>query len=152
MPVSWCHSCQLMTQHSKLSDLSFLVTLRGDINVLLAKQINHLPSRLATTTLDSPDSPESITAEQGSPIRGHGPRQRRSYERPRPNTRLPPSVPLSPVLSQDIPPFVPEIPGSPTSNSTTTQSNTSVSLSDHWAKKVFPDDLSVTRIPSSTER
>ncbi|OXV09983.1 hypothetical protein Egran_02258 [Elaphomyces granulatus] len=129
---------------NKPSDVPLLRGLRRDIEVLLSKQVN--PPRL-----DPLDSPESIIAE-GS--QGHVPRQR-SYERRRP--RFPPSTfsspsgPLSPVLPQEIPPSAPEIPGSPTSNSTTTHSNTSVGLSDHWAKKVLLDDLSATRIPSSNE-
>jgi hypothetical protein len=132
---------------NKSSDVPLLRGLRRDIEALLSKQVN--PPRL-----DPLDLPESIIAEHGNPVQGHGPRQR-SYERRRP--RFPPSAfsspsgPLSPVLPQEIPPSAPEIPSSPTSNSTTTHSNTSVGLSDHWAKKVLLDDMSATRIPSSSE-
>lgn len=65
----------------------------------------------------------------------------RSYERERP--------PISPTSSQNIvPPYAPEVSSQSTdTHSTSTdasQTSTASSELDHWAKRVFVDDMSTT--------
>ncbi|KAL1968322.1 hypothetical protein VTN77DRAFT_1851 [Rasamsonia byssochlamydoides] len=144
---------------NKYPDVPFMADLRGSITTLLTEQDGRFAAQLAALSLEEPDWSGSSIAEPAGPVGSRGPGKRRSYERARPRLRssqsplLDSMAPLSPTSSQDVPPSVPDVPGSPTtSNSTATRSNlSSAVLNDHWARNVFSDDNSVTRIPYSGE-
>lgn len=140
--------------NSKFPDVSFMSELRSNITTLLAEQDGRFPAQRGSLGLDEASWSGSNSAEPASPVESRAPGKRRSYERTRPGRGSPQSplsdrmAPLSPTSSQDLPPYVPEVPGSPTSTSTATRSNiSSAILNDHWARRVFSDDHSVTRIP-----
>lgn len=134
-----------------------MADLRRDITELLLEQDGRFAARLTRLSLDDgPASSGSNSTEPGSPLESRVPGKRRSYERARPgifSSRLPQSPPFSPTSSQGgAPPYVPDVPGSPTSTSTTTQSNLSAAiLNDHWARLVFTGSNSVTGLPSGGE-
>lgn len=139
---------------NKPPDLAYLAGLRSTIRALLVAQDGRFAARLGSMALGPPreHSYESHhISEPPSPVHdGRGPRIRRSYERPRPRPRSPQSSSQSPSSAtfSDIPPYAPDAPCSPTTNSaSTSQSAASSPLSDHWAKKVFANDYSATPIP-----
>ncbi|KKA21291.1 hypothetical protein T310_4667 [Rasamsonia emersonii CBS 393.64] len=147
----------------KSPDVPFMADLRSSITTLLAEQDGRFAAQLGALTLEGANWSGSNSVEPAAPVESRGPGRRRSYERARPALRSPQfplsdstaPAPLSPsASSQDVPPYVPDVPGSPTtSNSTATRSNiSSAILNDHWARKVFSDDNSVTRIPYSGQR
>lgn len=145
---------------SKFPDLTFMTGLRQSITRLLVAQDYRLASKFGGMSMDDRAlSPDSNIAEPSSPVDPRVPGKKRSYERTRPGRRpagSPDSMPTSPTSSgpsHDIPPFVPDAPGSPTSTSTATQSNeSSAVLNDHWAAQVYADGLTVTKLPSGGER
>ena len=141
-----------LTRRSKLPDMPLMSSLRNRIQSLLSEQDNRLSSHLGSVSLDGHLS-SSNGSTAGSPVSDRRPQNRRSYERTRP-AHLSPQSPLSPssaTFSSDIPPSAPDAPGSPVTGSTTSQSIAPSSL-DHWAKKVFLGDLSVTPMPCVGER
>ncbi|OJJ51555.1 hypothetical protein ASPZODRAFT_57517 [Penicilliopsis zonata CBS 506.65] len=141
--------------------------LRSSLQALLAEQDKGLATRIGAIDLGryNPSSSSSNIADQGSPRR---PRGRRSYERTRPNNHTTtttsnyyhpqhsPQSPLSPLSPSSLtfssdsaifPPSAPEAPDSPPTSSATGRSLGSSNMSEHWAKKVFDDNHSATRIP-----
>ncbi|GFF49808.1 hypothetical protein IFM51744_07178 [Aspergillus udagawae] len=134
----------------KFPDTSLMSGLRNNFKGLLIQQENRLTPRFGGLSLGTPSS-STTSAEPGSPVSDRRPRNRRSYERARPSHRSPQS-PLSPSSGtfSDIPPSAPDAPGSPTTTSTTTTSQSAASntlVSDHWAKRVFLDEITMTPIP-----
>ncbi|KAE8351735.1 hypothetical protein BDV28DRAFT_14638 [Aspergillus coremiiformis] len=132
----------------KFPTASYMASLRNNLKGLLAKQSSRVPHQLGSMSLSTPSSPSSRSAETGSPVSDRRPRTRKSYERPRPSHPSPHS-PLSPTPgnSSYIPPSAPDAPGSPFTGSATSHSLGSNIVSDHWAKKVFTEVRSATRIP-----
>lgn len=129
--------------------------LRNGLKALRIQQNNRLAaahlSSISTSTRST--SSMSNSADPGSPVSDRRPRNRRSYERARPPNASPTSpISLSSAASSDFPPSVPEAPGSPVTSSTTSHSADSNILSDHWAKRVFLQEHSRTRIPYVGER
>ncbi|KAH2162989.1 hypothetical protein KXV44_004039 [Aspergillus fumigatus] len=134
----------------KFPETPLLSGLRNNLKGLLIQQENRLTPRFSGLSLGTPSS-STTSAEPGSPVSDRRPRNRRSYERARPSHRVP-QPPLSPSSGtfSDIPPSAPDAPGSPTTGSTTTTSQSAGSttlVSDHWAKRVFLDEITMTPIP-----
>ncbi|KAM0110724.1 hypothetical protein ACP6JB_003511 [Aspergillus fumigatus] len=139
----------------KFPETPLLSGLRNNLKGLLIQQENRLTPRFSGLSLGTPSS-STTSAEPGSPVSDRRPRNRRSYERARPSHRVP-QPPLSPSSGtfSDIPPSAPDAPGSPTTGSTTTTSQSAGSttlVSDHWAKRVFLDEITMTPIPYVGER
>lgn len=125
--------------------------LRSSIKALLIEQGNRPvspPPRLNTITFPGHRTSSGNAAEPESPAGERKPRNRRSYERTRPQRLPPPASPSSATFS-DVPPSAPDAPDSLTDSS---QFEDSYGLEDHWAREVFSDDLSATRIPFVGER
>ncbi|PYI10128.1 hypothetical protein BO78DRAFT_306645 [Aspergillus sclerotiicarbonarius CBS 121057] len=132
-------------------DTRLMSSLRSNFKGLLIHQDSRLAPRLGSLSLSSPSSSSSSSsnADPGSPVSDRRPRSRRSYERARP-AHLSPQSPTSTSSGtfSDIPPSAPDAPDSPTTSTTTTsQSVDSTLASDHWARQVFLDEHSETRIP-----
>ncbi|PKY08365.1 hypothetical protein P168DRAFT_246889 [Aspergillus campestris IBT 28561] len=139
----------------KYTDTPLMIGLRNGLKALRIQQNNRLAaahlSSISTSTRST--SSMSNSADPGSPVSDRRPRNRRSYERARPPNASPTSpTSLSSAASSDFPPSVPEAPGSPVTSSTTSHSADSNVLSDHWAKRVFLEEHSRTRIPYVGER
>jgi hypothetical protein len=77
-----------------------------------------------------------------------GPRVRRSWTRERPPGPASPLYPQSPGL-ESIPPYAPEPPLSPTISHSTTASISTSNSGDHWATRVFSEDVGATALPRS---
>ncbi|OKL62854.1 hypothetical protein UA08_01720 [Talaromyces atroroseus] len=124
---------------SKRVDAHFMAELRKNILRLLEEQDSRFTAHLASLSLSPTGSSMNSSIVSGSSQEGHGVGKRRSYERARPGFRPHPAPLHSPASSHEgPPPWVPEVPVSPISTSTTTQSNiSSAILNDHWAKDVF---------------
>lgn len=132
---------------SKPPDVHLMSGLRNDIQRLLLEQENGLPRRLGGMSLDVHPPSSSNSVESGSPISNRRLPNRGSFERARP-PHLAPQSPLSPssgTFSFDFPPSAPDAPGSSLASPITSQSTAS-NIMDHWAKKVFLGDHSVTPI------
>src|SRR5699024_5839543 len=109
---------------SKLPDAPLMAGLRNSIQSLVVAQEHRSDMRLGRPSLDEHLSSSSNSASIGSPIGDRRPRTRRSYERTRP-PQCSPQSPLSPsstAFSSDFPPSAPDVPGSPLTSSTTSQS------------------------------
>jgi hypothetical protein len=121
---------------SKRVDMHFMAELRKSILTLLEEQDSRFAAHLATLSLSPTGSSMNSSMVSGGSLEVPGVGKRRSYERTR---RHQPSPLHSPTSSHEgPPPWVPEVPVSPISTSTTTQSNiSSAILNDHWAKDVF---------------
>lgn len=140
---------------SKFPDTPLMTGLRNGLKTLRIQQNNRLAAaHLGSVSLSTRSSSSmSNSADPGSPVSDRRPRNRRSYERARPPHASPTSpTSLSSAASSDFPPSAPEAPGSPVTSSTTSQSVDSNVLSDHWAKRVFLEEHSRTRIPYVGER
>ncbi|PKX92185.1 uncharacterized protein P174DRAFT_462650 [Aspergillus novofumigatus IBT 16806] len=104
----------------KFPETPLMSGLRNNLKGLLIQQEDRLTPRFSGLSLGTPSS-STTSAEPGSPVSDRRPRNRRSYERARPSHRSP----QSPLQSAG--------------------SNTLVS--DHWAKQVFLDEITMTSIP-----
>ncbi|EED19703.1 conserved hypothetical protein [Talaromyces stipitatus ATCC 10500] len=140
---------------NKTVDFRFLANLRKSIMSVLEEQDGRFAARLAGLSLDPPGSPTSSSSFSGGSVDAHagGVGKRRSYERTRPGFRPQPSPLHSPTSTNDsAPPWAPDVPGSPISTSTTTQSNlSSAILNDHWAKDVFSYRGPMIKLPMTGE-
>ncbi|QGA12965.1 hypothetical protein EYB26_000610 [Talaromyces marneffei] len=134
------HELQDVVQN-KTIDYRFMSNLQKSILAVLEEQDSRFAARLAGLSLGRPGSSTSSSNFSGNSleVEGHGIEKRRSYERTRSGFRPHPSPLHSPTSTNDsAPPWAPDVPGSPISTSTTTQSNlSSAVLNDHWAKDVF---------------
>lgn len=134
-------------RYSKQADTRLMTRLRTSIKALLLQQEaddTRVMSRPSAITMGG-----SSGSEPSSPVSERRPRNRRSYERHRPSSSLQsPVSPLSPSSGtfSDIPPSAPDFPGS-SQGSSASQSSTSDALADHWAKRVFMDEHTITPVP-----
>lgn len=146
---------------SRGHDSPLLAGFRSGIKSLLAAQEKRLAPRLSRMSLGRNPSSSGNAVEPASPVsdrrRSDTRRRRRSYERTRP-PHLSPQSPLSPVSGtfSDIPPSVPEAPGSPLtgSASATTNASTNTSMQPdiiqfHWIKEVFTSYDTETALPQT---
>lgn len=141
--------------HSGRADYALMADMRRDLNALLSEQDRQVAARLANLSLDRMQPATTrpshyLGPDSGGPNgRGRDPSRRRSYERARSGIRRP----ISPSPARGVPPQAPGVPGSPTSTSTATHSNlSSAILNDHWARNIFADDVTQTRIAANGER
>ncbi|KAL1973893.1 hypothetical protein VTN31DRAFT_5453 [Thermomyces dupontii] len=136
------------------ADYALMADMRRDLNALLSEQDRQVAARLANLSLDRMQPATTrpshyLGPDSGGPNgRGRDPSRRRSYERARSGIRRP----ISPSPARGVPPQAPGVPGSPTSTSTATHSNlSSAILNDHWARNIFADDVTQTRIAANGE-
>ncbi|KAJ5155555.1 hypothetical protein N7492_008358 [Penicillium capsulatum] len=148
-------------------DSPLLAGFRSGVKSLLAVQEKRLVPSLSRLSLGRNPPSSGSAAEPISPVsdrRRNDRRRRRSYERTRP-PGLSPQSPLSPVSGtfSDVPPSVPEAPGSPLTGSASATTNTSTNASTstsiqpdviqyHWIKDVFTGYDTETPLPPSREK
>lgn len=149
-----CADLSVYNSCSKAIDVRFMGDLRKSILMLLEEQDGRFAARLAGLSLGRSNSSTSSSINSGISQEGHGVGKRRSYERTRQGFRPHPSPLHSPTSTNDsAPPWAPDVPGSPISTSTTTQSNlSSAILNDHWAKDIFTSSGPAIRFPVIGER
>ncbi|KAL4795558.1 hypothetical protein BDV19DRAFT_166908 [Aspergillus venezuelensis] len=132
-------------------DMFTMSRLREGFRDLLAQQDSRLARRLGAMSVSSMSSSGNSTAP-GSPAGDRRPRAKRSYERARPPHLSP--TPTSPSSGSffDIPPTAPPVPGSPVTSSVTSHSLDSNIANDHWAKQVFFQPRTESKLPNKGDR
>lgn len=117
---------------------------------LLKEQDSRFAAHMANLSFSPSGSSMGSSTDSANFHESHGVGKRRSYERTRRGSRPHLSPLQSPTSSSHdgAPPWVPEVPVSPVSTSTATQSNlSSAILNDHWAKDIFSHYGPAIRFP-----